>query len=1545
MGKSIAESPLGQMIVRLQAKLAEIKRIHMLEQQESESSLEKAYAKEQITAVSTVLDTIQQEILPKFDNEEVPGKSDFVSIYLKVKSLKNLLKTFTSPRFATWGVIEKDLATLIDNSLSKLKKPHTPAAFKEALKAGIRKLDFAAIEEIPRNGLAKLLEEIDTLIDDFNIDDFFKKDTKKQLQENLPEVIKKWFIGDRKPLMFKVTHPMTYELMAEMMVLIEQAPPLLDDLIPFLNPEAFTLDFTGGFTGAVLPSSLQIKVEHKPINDGSKHNYEVTKPPKPPRSFNVGDFYSKHFSRLKEALSAGLSAYFEEYDTTAHVQSERAKTSSIKAFIVNERAWCKSTLVDHAEKCKKLLRQNITPQMDHEEKLNLLKESIGTIDVLMAEAKDLSKLAQQRGDEYTQHSFASLVQSHSGIVQYLKGVKEKNPEATWDELPLPDAIVAEKPEGFAVVHVKKNLNDSLVALGKGLQESVGDLVSQRAKFTQQYKEVVQQWRGQEIEHHEARNKEFLEHLKVLTSKLASHKDLPIDESTELEVQIQVILKQLAGLEQQKELLSSSQVQLTTLQKQLEGPIECPARLVQEDQGIVKTLSDCYQTSKESTFRCEKQIKAAEQSLNEKKERLTEQLRKLEVAKQFAETMKTANPEAIAKLSLEKKEQLIQVKAKKEETTQRLELNQTNIQDKKFQFLESDPLRNRDPFDDQIRARDIAARELATKVDSVKIGILKITNDEISQIFSLQNLQTHQGTESAINWLKLLIDTNEQSLNLVDKVKEELSANENLLNALIPAFNLINDAIEHMDKDKIKFPFAQLDKLPGLRGLANTSTQKTPGLEILLKLLSFEAAEQTKWNKYRNASKNDVNLIADAFLLRELLKNKITIVKDKVQEVQSKLQVNADYERVRDVLFKSQSLLASLALLNKSIEEQQAIRTNLKREWQRLDTEIKQDKELLQELREEELSLTANINILETISELLAGNQQLNTLIETLEHSTEEFNTIDLVYDNKANIEERAKSANNALGELEGTLDILKQTVAPLANNSAYLANIKTIESLLTTAHHRIAKFKEMLLTKKIEDIEAQTKLSQEKINTIAQLLSQPSDNKLSLLSRLLTDYNQFRVAMYPHRQRVELVRADLESIISEEPGEKLGIAIKNLEILNLNAKELQDELLERIKLLLQGYIDEVKQQAQTLTALRLSESKASYESHKDTLSLVANYLTAFPQEQVANLKDSLEKLTPASQEALQTLEQVNAQYAFLKKQVEENKVINEGQKERLDLREQLSTDFKMKFDSYIGERKAKYAVKDSITRGDWDAREKFLNELREKITEYVSSGDSKPVLDHIKAQKVFPGLKLQPIINRLVLGLQEQDKKIPKDYYANIPEEIAPEHQDALQALEIFKKANSNFAKGIEALYTAIDKLRQHGQELTNEKNEHGDTPIRLATELQTKVDSFIISRKNIGVDKKSFEHFQADFIYHVHSQDDVMSNGSSSWESFWKPFIVNVTAALLTVGIAVGLYVGGTKLLTGRASFFAEKTERLNRVDSIDDALWNIEAPISVIG
>lgn len=47
-----------------------------------------------------------------------------------------------------------------------------------------------------------------------------------------------------------ITHPMIFEFVGLMIRLIENAPAELEQLIPFLNPEALETDFHSGLTGS-----------------------------------------------------------------------------------------------------------------------------------------------------------------------------------------------------------------------------------------------------------------------------------------------------------------------------------------------------------------------------------------------------------------------------------------------------------------------------------------------------------------------------------------------------------------------------------------------------------------------------------------------------------------------------------------------------------------------------------------------------------------------------------------------------------------------------------------------------------------------------------------------------------------------------------------------------------------------------------------------------------------------------------------------------------------------------------------------------------------------------------------------------------------------------------------------------------------------------------------------------------------------------------------------------------------------------------------------
>ena len=84
----------------------------------------------------------------------------------------------------------------------------------------------------------------------------------------------------------------------------------------------------------------------------------------------------------------------------------------------------------------------------------------------------------------------------------------------------------------------------------------------------------------------------------------------------------------------------------------------------------------------------------------------------------------------------------------------------------------------------------------------------------------------------------------------------------------------------------------------------------------------------------------------------------------------------------------------------------------------------------------------------------------------------------------------------------------------------------------------------------------------------------------------------------------------------------------------------------------------------------------------------------------------------------------------------------------------------------------------------------------------------------------------------------------------------------------------------------------------------------------------------------ESLSHFSDKFIARLHSADDVMNQQTS-----WKTIVANVAAAVLTLGIALGVKLAHSKITEGRAHLFFSQNTGEKTVAQLEESVKSMSA------
>lgn len=873
------------------------------------------------------------------------------------------------------------------------------------------------------------------------------------------------------------------------------------------------------------------------------------------------------------------------------------------------------------------------------------------------------------------------------------------------------------------------------------------------------------------------------------------------------------------------------------------------------------------------------------------------MEKEKAAKAFQENMKSANREALLLLLAEKKKLLAEKLSEEEKIKEQLH-NLEMKEQEAFVVASSDSsLEVDDPLQQEISSRASMVKALLENLTNHKETILKLTSstpDEFDKLFTTASLESNQAG-GAETWINTLISEAEKSCSQQETIILQLKSKELTLKALFAVSKLVMDGqyageplAKEIDKLKelnvLKSIYAEAietekSKEKKILDIIKTAFKRDFGLVILAKILNVDVK----------------NLTENLESLSGQLSTQEALVQKQITWHQTTISSNKLFNEHRSQLNNIKQATADIVLLGKSIEKHTQERKD------EIKKAIATLMDALKLLKKDMTDLSAEIGILEKIEKLISGNQNLNELLNS----------------DRKDLDNKCTEAENQFSTLIQELAELKKLIESSTNVDNYLPSITAISFLQETAGERIVKMKVARFN--------------EEFNSIAEALeSLPQSHFDSVLSlkQLLEKFNLQSESIISAFTTIGLLRNNLAKLSKKDENSCSVIPEVDSE-LQLTRTNLYDLLLQKTQAILEGYREELDLKTQHLKII-FDETRVNYEHHDLELKKLETYLSASRNSELSDLKVVLEKLQPASKESLNILEIVQNKIAELNKQYKSSVVVLEGQRARMVSRQELSEQFMQDLHNYETKRAEKYSFKDRfISNQDALKRKEFIKDLSEKLQQYANSGDSRSVLEYIAQERGnYSGLTLQSLLSRLVINIKVLDKKLPvaQDNYTTTEEsETIYTKEQVLERLEQTEVTYPLLYKEFVNLYLKIERLERHGEKIGGQD---GEVATNLAATLRGKVDRVVIQQSNKALSSGEYAAFHADFIENLHSQDDIMSKH----RAFWKPFVVNMVAALLTVGVALGVH----KLLTGRASFFGD-TKRLQHIQELDVAVSKV--------
>ncbi|MBN9227098.1 MULTISPECIES: hypothetical protein [Legionella] len=311
------------------------------------------------------------------------------------------------------------------------------------------------------------------------------------------------------------------------------------------------------------------------------------------------------------------------------------------------------------------------------------------------------------------------------------------------------------------------------------------------------------------------------------------------------------------------------------------------------------------------------------------------------------------------------------------------------------------------------------------------------------------------------------------------------------------------------------------------------------------------------------------------------------------------------------------------------------------------------------------------------------------------------------------------------------------------------------------------------------------------------------------------------------------------------------------------------------------------------------------------------------QQNLARQQELLRQQLESQQElARQQEPQIPAQ----RPDIQENLAMQENvaKQQAMAQRGTLTTTVMQMLKTYQKEREDQYLVKDFFTSEDKDNRDIFIGELVNEenglLKTYVENGNNDAVLDKITtSMDKFPGVKMQAVLNRIVVMLMDADSK---------PEAVENLHQQATQALSTLQRKDERhrqYALKMRRLYKNITDIEAYAETLPEHEN---GIMKQLAADLRNDIEHFIYQNRTGMPEKEAYQKFEMKFKARLHSHDDVMSE-HKSWPVIIASFVFNL--------VTTGKLIYSNEVIK-RAIFFCDEAETQKESEApADEALEDI--------
>lgn len=1506
--RSYADSPVSHTSHAILEKISSLREKYPTTDSDT---IDKLHAEKLVNFFETLIKKFHEGVLPEFDNYQKPGIFYIVTDLIGIRNLKEQLNT---RKYALFLDVKKALPGIIQQLL-KTPEKNMLAGIKEALTQDKDKL-YQTASHIPGTSLdtlfTNIIEEMGTtfLSDNWNLND------SKQIDTLLFRLENRLFRADNKQA-FTITHPMTFELAEYVIKLSSELPEQFQDLMPFLNPEAFITDLHSGLIGwgvQKLTGGFTYTSEHvKSTTDMPLYTYNVTKysnnNPPTVTEYNCAVIVTDYITNYAKDFLAELQTYYRAYADTTHVKSELARSNLLQRFTQAEARFLSDATNSHAEAC------NL--QVDFQQKnpvarIQAIDEELQRNQSLLEENNTLQQQLINKSQAWQSTPVSELLIAHPALTKELQDHTREKLTVTYSRLPLPDEVTGIKPNSDTVmlfgikIALDKSITDNAVTLkgyNQQIQRNLADLAIRRQI-------VLTAWKQDVLNH---AKEEAKKQSTLLASCQQELDNIDISSSPAIYGNIESLEKAIAISEQQLPKRQKLRAKVPAL-KTIEATYQLPPDASELDddhslqQALAETGKPVIQTCLSLTDHIESQEKAHQIGLYH----LQSHLDKARSESVFEDCMRTLDLEKIRGIEANIETQIRLANDKNQEIMERLKTVEQDIagQQSQLEALASQRNTSVDQAGECDKANTILLEPVLTFCTDQKLFTVcpQVTDLIKDQQMTCELLD---GLMGSITQLHLQHAADQLTPAYYHKAIELLTK--------------VSECLANGMKDS-KIPFGQIEQLACVK---QWNPQKTVNFNDILTILCQQSVIGD-WNVFRSRQDDFGSLFN-----RPNKTEYSTKFEFLSQQIELKI---ADFTRLELDKKAGVELVTRLTDFGNTLPEtrEQVIQNFTNKTLQNQTIEgislqsketsesIESDQRLAEQQRQALVLLTAdrtqldlNQQVLSNIIEILEGIPDCKRKIESLTLNDKLSCTDKELYKTVADLQQTVKGL------------IVRKQEAFLISSSLQQANtikstLDALETLLASTQQAIAKTLRIKLN--LNALELQHTRLENSYNEIQQeytLLSNKPYFAINEITKLVKRLRVMSESLVEQNAMIATVKQGLSKIEDDEYPKKIEKIQSTNNTLRDNASHLGQLLMDQLLTKLNQW----KMDTLVLNQIPGAEGMTYLTKNRSKIASIRSQFILQPDdEEIGRLAQAIGQCSDAMLAAsklnnIHLARENIEQYLNLNDSIDAN--ISQRITERSDL---VDTLLLPRLNAYLLARQEAYGTIN-------EKREQLVNTLKLQLEDYKRSGDSHTVIKTIKDNMAsVPGLKLQALLNTITIELIESDRNIPADYLneqASLEPRLAHDH--AFNIMKQFKRSHPQYFKAMCDVYNQV----LHMKHVISDDDKAGQNYHQLADKLKYDLDRFVIAHPDTMPTKKAYKQFKDNFIARLHSEDDL----NSVHRAAWKPIVLNVLIGLATLGIAIGVKALHSKLSTGRCTFFFNETRRQEHIALLDEM---VSAPVA---